>query len=159
MRLNVNASLPHDSWERMFLFRNKHLCMVLAPTVTALLVSQTKNRCLWHFCSLFWRGIQELVLYIQPVMINCAIKQVPCFKTDSSLEYALLCNDGGFYRPFSGTRDAYKSVASSFISVLFWDSLCMSWVNGNVCVPLKRAVFFCEIQLLTKGLFISPFNV
>lgn len=42
-------------------------------------------------------------------MINYAIKQVPCFKMDSSLEYALLCDDGGFYRPFSGTHDAYKS--------------------------------------------------
>lgn len=72
-------------------------------------VDQTKNRCLWHFCSLFWRGIQQLVLCIQPVMINYAIKQVPCFKMDSSLEYALLCDDGGFYRPFSGTHDAYKS--------------------------------------------------
>lgn len=51
-----------------------------------------------------------------------------------------------------------KAVAS-FITVLFWDCLCMSWVNGNVCVPLKRDVFFCETQLLIKGLFILPFNV
>lgn len=37
-----------------------------------------------------------------------------------------------------------KAVASSFMSVLFWNCLCMSWVNGNVCVPLKRAVFFWD---------------